>query len=197
MPVNSRDVGRARLRTPRLLVVAAAATTLAGLSGGTAPAEELTIATAPMMDVTAIDVAAPEAIQAAPVATQAAPEEPSVPAVVARVDLSDQTMTVYVDEKLSYEFKVSTGRSGYGTPTGQWNAAWLSASHRSKKYHNAPMPWSVFFHGGYAVHGTTEVRRLGRPASHGCVRLHPANAKIFYKLVQEYGKENTLVSIVR
>jgi hypothetical protein len=190
MPVNSRAVGRARRHTPRLVAIAAAATTLAGLCGGTAPAEELIIATAPMMDVTAIDVAAPEA-------TQAAPEEPSVPTVVARIDLSDQTMTVYVDERLSYEFKVSTGRPGYGTPAGQWNAAWLSPYHRSKKYHNAPMPWSVFFNGGYAVHGTTEVRRLGRAASHGCVRLHPANAKIFYKLVQEYGKENTLVSIVR
>jgi hypothetical protein len=197
MPVKSRAVGRAQWRSPRLLVLAAAATTLAGLSGGTAPAEELTIATAPMMDVIAVDMADPEADAAAPEAAQAAPEEPTVPTVVARIDLSDQTMTVYVDEKLSYEFKVSTGRRGYGTPTGQWNAAWLSPYHRSKKYHNAPMPWSVFFHGGYAVHGTTEVRRLGRPASHGCVRLHPANAKIFYQLVREYGKENTLVSIVR
>jgi lipoprotein-anchoring transpeptidase ErfK/SrfK len=204
MPVKSRAVGRARWHAPRLLVLAAAATTLAGLSGGMAPAEELTIATAPMIDVTAVDMAAPEANAAAPELSTAAPEadraapaEPSVPTVVARVDLSDQTMTVYVDERLSYEFKVSTGRSGYGTPTGRWNAAWLSPYHRSKKYHNAPMPWSVFFHGGYAVHGTTEVRRLGRAASHGCVRLHPANAKIFYKLVQEYGKENTLVSIVR
>ena len=117
--------------------------------------------------------------------------------MVARVDLSEQTMTVYVHEKLAHVFKVSTGRRGYGTPTGQWNAKWLSPHHRSKKYHNAPMPWSVFFHGGYAIHGTTEVRRLGRPASHGCVRLLPANAKIFYKLVQENGKENTLVSVVR
>ena len=120
-----------------------------------------------------------------------------MPAVVARVDLSDQTMTIYVHEKLAYQFRVSTGRRGYGTPTGQWNAAWLSPRHRSKKYHNAPMPWSVFFHDGYAVHGTTEVRRLGRPASHGCVRLHPDNARIFYKLVKENGKENTLVSVVR
>ncbi len=190
MPVKSRAVRRARWRAPRLLVLAAAATTLAGLSAGTAPAEELTIATAPMIDIAAVDMAALEA-------DAEAPEEPSVPTVVARIDLSDQTMTVYVDEKLSYEFKVSTGRRGYGTPTGQWNAGWLSAYHRSKKYHNAPMPWSVFFHGGYAVHGTTEVRRLGRPASHGCVRLHPANAKIFYQLVREYGKGNTLVSIVR
>jgi lipoprotein-anchoring transpeptidase ErfK/SrfK len=59
------------------------------------------------------------------------------------------------------------------------------------------MPWSVFFHGGYAVHGTTDLRRLGRPASHGCVRLDPKNAKVFYKLVDASGRENTLISIVR
>ena len=151
-----------------------------------AEADEILLASA---SATAGDVAAVEgAVE---------PEEPAGPKVIARVDLSDQTMTVYVDEKLSYVFKVSTGRKGYGTPTGRWNAQWLSPKHRSKKYHNAPMPWSVFFHGGYAVHGTTEVRRLGRAASHGCVRLHPSNAKIFYQLVRENGKENTLVSIVR
>jgi lipoprotein-anchoring transpeptidase ErfK/SrfK len=113
------------------------------------------------------------------------------------VDLSDQTMSVFVDDELKYVFKVSTGRRGYGTPTGQWTAEWLSRFHRSKKYHYAPMPWSVFFHGGYAVHGTTEVRNLGRPASHGCVRLHPENAKIFYQLVQASGKANARVAIVQ
>jgi hypothetical protein len=132
-----------------------------------------------------------------PAAAVAEPEAPPKKTVVARVDLSDQTMTVYVDERLAYTFKVSTGRRGYGTPTGRWNAAWLSPRHRSRKYNNAPMPWSVFFHDGYAVHGTTDLRRLGRPASHGCVRLHPDNAKIFYSLVKENGKQNTLVSIVR
>ncbi len=144
-----------------------------------------------------VQLASAGAAAVEPVPADEAVEEPFVPKVVARIDLSDQTMTVYVNEKLSYVFKVSTGRKGYGTPTGQWDAKWLSPRHRSKKYHNAPMPWSVFFHGGYAVHGTTEVRRLGRPASHGCVRLHPANAKIFYKLVKENGRENTLVSVVR
>jgi hypothetical protein len=144
-----------------------------------------------------VQLASAGAAAVEPVPADEGVEEPFVPKVVARIDLSDQTMTVYVNEKLSYVFKVSTGRKGYGTPTGQWDAKWLSPRHRSKKYHNAPMPWSVFFHGGYAVHGTTEVRRLGRPASHGCVRLHPANAKIFYKLVKENGRENTLVSVVR
>jgi len=128
---------------------------------------------------------------------KAEPEAPALKTVVARVDLSDQTMTVYVDERLTYVFKVSTGRKGYRTPRGQWNAAWLSPRHRSRKYNNAPMPWSVFFHDGYAVHGTTDLRRLGRPASHGCVRLHPEDAKTFYKLVKDNGKKNTLVSVVR
>jgi lipoprotein-anchoring transpeptidase ErfK/SrfK len=59
------------------------------------------------------------------------------------------------------------------------------------------MPWAVFFHEGWAVHGTTELRQLGRPASHGCVRLHPDNARIFFSLVREIGQQNTLISIVQ
>ena len=82
------------------------------------------------------------------------PPDPPVPAIVARIDLSDQTMTIYVEEKLAYTFKVSTARPGYLTPVGRYQAEWLSPRHRSRKYDNAPMPWSVFFHGGWAIHGT-------------------------------------------
>lgn len=59
------------------------------------------------------------------------------------------------------------------------------------------MPWSVFFQGGYAIHGTTAVRRLGQPASNGCVRLHPKDAKVFYQLVRANGLENTTVGVMR
>lgn len=128
-------------------------------------------------------------------ATIAAPPEPST--IVARVDLSTQRMSVYVDDILTHVFPVSTGRGSYGTPTGRWTAQWLSPKHRSRKYNNAPMPWSVFFYSGYAVHGTTDIAALGRPASHGCVRLHPDNAKTFYSLVKEIGLGNTLITIVR
>ena len=117
--------------------------------------------------------------------------------VVARIDLSDQKMHVYVGEKLAHVFPVSTGRKGYGTPSGRYQVQWIHPKWRSRKYNMAPMPWSVFFHGGYAVHGTTEIRRLGRPASHGCVRLDPKNAKVFYRLVEASGRENTLISVVR
>jgi lipoprotein-anchoring transpeptidase ErfK/SrfK len=119
------------------------------------------------------------------------------PQVVARIDLSDQTMHVYIGEKLTHVFPISSGRKGYGTPVGRYQATWIHPKWRSRKYNMAPMPWSVFFHGGYAVHGTNELRRLGRPASHGCVRLDPKNAKTFYKLVDASGLENTLISIVR
>lgn len=128
---------------------------------------------------------------------ETAAEETSSALVLARVDLSDQTMHVYVGEKLEHVFPVSSGRGSYRTPTGRWQAEWLSPRHRSRKYNNAPMPWSVFFYRGYAVHGTTDLKRLGSPASHGCIRLHPDNAKTFFELVKSNGLDNSLITIVR
>ena len=123
--------------------------------------------------------------------------EPQGPQVVAQVNLSNQTMNVYLDEQLLYEFRISSGRKGYGTPPGKYRPQWLAAKWRSKKYNNAPMPWAVFFHGGYAIHGTTDIRHLGRIASHGCIRLHPDNAKLFFRLVQANGRDNTVITVVR
>ncbi|KPL53932.1 hypothetical protein ABB55_18375 [Prosthecomicrobium hirschii] len=118
-------------------------------------------------------------------------------AVEARVQISTQKMVVYVDGQPAKEWTVSTGRRGYTTPTGDYKAQWLSAQHRSKKYRNAPMPHSIFFTGGYAVHGTTEVARLGKPASHGCVRLAPANAKELFALVREHGLQSSRIVITQ
>lgn len=115
--------------------------------------------------------------------------------VEARIDLSAQTMTVKQYGKTKYTWKISSGRSGYRTPTGQWSAKWLSKYHKSRKYNNAPMPYAVFFYGGYAVHGTNAISRLGRPASHGCIRLHPDNASKFYNMVERAGLSNTRVII--
>ncbi|MEO8668359.1 MAG: L,D-transpeptidase [Bauldia sp.] len=144
-----------------------------------------------------IDQASGTEQTASATASVEAPVEAARPLLLARVDLSDQRMYVYVDERLVDVFKVSTARQGYITPTGRYRALWLSRNHRSRKYDWAPMPFSVFFNGGYAVHGTTDLKRLGRPASHGCVRLHPANAKAFFNLVKVSGKENTIITVVR
>ena len=115
--------------------------------------------------------------------------------LVAKIDLSSQTMVVSQNGVVKYKWPVSTGRKGYSTPTGSYSAKWLSRHHRSRKYNNAPMPYAVFFRGGYAVHATYETKRLGRPASHGCVRLHPDNAAKFFSLVQKNGNSNTRIVI--
>lgn len=113
----------------------------------------------------------------------------------ARVDLSSQTMVVKHYGKVKYRWKISSGKKGFSTPTGQWSAKWLSRHHKSRKYNNAPMPFAVFFHRGYAVHATNYIKGLGRPASHGCIRLHPNDASKFYKLVEKSGLSNTRVVI--
>ncbi|MFK3963723.1 L,D-transpeptidase [Ensifer adhaerens] len=117
--------------------------------------------------------------------------------LIADISLSSQTMTVRQYGVVMYRWKVSTARKGYVTPRGSWSAKWLSRNHRSRKYDDAPMPYAVFFNGGYAIHATYDIKRLGRPASHGCVRLHPNNAAEFFALTREHGLKNTRIVITR
>ncbi|MBS1166772.1 MAG: hypothetical protein H6R00_2797 [Proteobacteria bacterium] len=131
-----------------------------------------------------------EAIGAGPATRQALG-----PKVMVRVDISSQTMTVLVHGKVAYVWKVSTARRGYATPTGFWTPYRMHVMWRSRKYDNAPMPHSIFFNGGFAIHATPYVTRLGSPASHGCVRLHPDNAKALFALVKQYGPSTVRVSI--
>ncbi|MEM8685788.1 MAG: L,D-transpeptidase [Pseudomonadota bacterium] len=117
------------------------------------------------------------------------------PIVKAKIDLSKQRMNVVVNGEVVHSWKISSGRRGYTTPTGSYYPYRMHKMWYSRKYDNAPMPHAVFFRGGYAVHGTKSISRLGRPASHGCIRLHPANAKKFYDLVRQHGRNRTLVSL--
>ena len=117
--------------------------------------------------------------------------------VIAQIDLSSQRMQVFVNGKPRYRWKISTARPGYRTPTGTYKPYHLVRFHRSTIYNGSPMPHSIFFHKGYAIHGSHEIKHLGRPASHGCVRLHPSNAARLYSLVQQHGARNTTIRIVR
>ncbi|MDR3470198.1 MAG: L,D-transpeptidase [Devosia sp.] len=111
------------------------------------------------------------------------------------VNIHTQTMSVMVNGIDRYEWLVSTGRKGYRTPVGTFRPTRMEAVYYSRKYDNAPMPYAIFFYGGFAIHGTEYVRSLGGPVSHGCVRLHPSNAALLYSLVQRYGPENTVIRI--
>ncbi len=118
------------------------------------------------------------------------------PLVEAEINLAHQRMAVYVNGEKKHLWKISSGRRGYSTPVGTYQPYRMHTMWRSRKYHNAPMPHSLFFHGGYAIHGTTSIYRLGRRASHGCIRLHPANARKLFKLVLKHKRVRTRVTIV-
>ena len=107
--------------------------------------------------------------------------------VIAKVDIATQQMTVVVDGTVEAVWSVSTARRGYHTPRGTYQPVSLQKMHYSKKYHNSPMPYSVFFKGGYAVHGTPYVKQLGKAASHGCIRLAPQNAAVLFQLIRQHG----------
>ena len=115
--------------------------------------------------------------------------------VVAHISLSTQRMNVSIDGVPRFNWAVSTARPGYRTPTGTFKPTALFRYHASTIYSGSPMPFSIFFLRGYAIHGSYETKYLGRPASHGCVRLHPSNAAAFYSLVKTYGAANTVIRI--
>jgi hypothetical protein len=122
---------------------------------------------------------------------------PEAASVLVNIDKSKQRMTVLVNGLQRYHWPVSTGAAGYSTPSGTYTASSMNEIWYSKQWDNAPMPHAVFFtKEGHAIHGTNEVRRLGKPASHGCVRLSPQNAATLYELVGENGLENTQVVLV-
>ena len=103
------------------------------------------------------------------------------------VNLAAQRMTVTNSKGETHNWAISSGRMGYVTPRGVYRPQSLRRMHYSSKYNNAPMPHSIFFHKGWAIHGTGAVRDLGRPASHGCIRLAPGNAAKLFSMVQREG----------
>jgi lipoprotein-anchoring transpeptidase ErfK/SrfK len=123
----------------------------------------------------------------------ASPEKPKS-SVVINVNKSSQQMTVFVDGVELYSWPVSTGKSHYFTPSGSYTASSMNKIWYSKQWDNAPMPNAIFFtKKGHAIHGTNEVKNLGKPASHGCVRLSPEHARTLYSLVEANGLAQTQV----
>ncbi|MGC2220684.1 MAG: L,D-transpeptidase [Pseudolabrys sp.] len=133
--------------------------------------------------VLAVMLAVPASAQ-----TSSSSEAQSTGAILINIDKSRQKMTVFLDGVEKYVWPVSTGQAGYSTPSGTYTATSMNEIWYSKEWDNAPMPHSVFFRkDGYAIHGTYEAKNLGRPASHGCVRISPGNATTLYALVKKIG----------
>jgi hypothetical protein len=140
-------------------------------------------------------LAATETPAAAVVA--AVPAKPLPPAITltANINLTTQRMTVSYGGKAMHTYAISSGARGYETPAGSFKPQWTAKLWHSRTYDNAPMPHAVFFNGGIATHATTSIGRLGSPASHGCIRLAPANAAQFYGLVARHGNIHTKITV--
>ncbi len=125
------------------------------------------------------------------------PSKPTPPPVtlVAKIDLTTQRLTVTENGKAKYTWPISSGAAGFETPTGNFKPQWSAKLWHSRKYDMAPMPHAVFFNGGIATHATQSIGMLGRPASHGCIRLSPTNAAIFYGLVQRHSMAQTRIHV--
>jgi len=110
------------------------------------------------------------------------------------VNKSSQRMSVMVDGRERYQWPVSTGRGG-GPPSGAYSPDRMERKWYSRRYNWSPMPHAIFFHKGYAIHGTYYVSRLGSPASHSCVRLHPSHAATLFALVRQEGMGRTRIVV--
>jgi L,D-transpeptidase catalytic domain len=114
--------------------------------------------------------------------------------VLINIDKTKQKMAIFLGGLEKYEWPISTGRTGYSTPSGTYTATSMNEIWYSKQWDNAPMPHSIFFiKDGHAIHGSYDLKNLGKPVSHGCVRISPENAAMLYALVEENGLENTKV----
>ena len=119
---------------------------------------------------------------------------PAAADLLITIDKAQQRMIVARDGMPLYDWPVSTGQKNFDTPAGEFKPFRMEADHRSREWDDAPMPHSIFFTQiGHAIHGSFDVKKLGRPASHGCVRLHPDNAAILFKLVRAEKMANTRV----
>lgn len=116
--------------------------------------------------------------------------------VLVDIDKTSQRMTVSLNGVAAYEWPVSTGRAGFSTPSGTFVATSMNEIWYSKQWDNSPMPHAIFFmRDGHAIHGSFEVKNLGRPVSHGCVRISPKNAAILFAMVKQNGLRNTQVVV--
>ncbi|HEY4995546.1 MAG TPA: L,D-transpeptidase [Aestuariivirga sp.] len=117
------------------------------------------------------------------------------PIVMVNISISRQTLDLSVNGWPSGNWQISSAGVGYHTPRGTFHVQRMAKVWFSKKYDNSPMPNSLFFDGGIAIHGTYHVKNLGRPVSHGCVRLLPQNAEKLFELAKQYGPSRVQITV--
>ena len=164
----------------------------AGFGAGPAPVTAAPLSWGSGSDVT---VAGPGSFLTLASSAKARREAPAGSGLRAVVSLGEQRMRVYDGDLMIHDWPVSTGRKGFASSRGSFTSQWLSRNHRSRKYDGAPMPCAIFYNGGEAIHATSDTGKLGRPASHGCVRLAKPNACRLFDAVRARGERSLSVTV--
>jgi len=105
-----------------------------------------------------------------------------LPSTAIIVSKCNQKVFHFVDGSLKSVYTCSTALPKYDLAPGDYKVYLRVVKHWSREY-EVWMPHALFFHNGYAVHATNMIRQLGRPASHGCIRLHPRDARQLFDRV--------------
>jgi lipoprotein-anchoring transpeptidase ErfK/SrfK len=119
--------------------------------------------------------------------------------IYVHVNKTLQHLYLYLNGSLTAVWNTSTGMPGYGTPNMDTHPdGRIYNVYSSKTYPGFDnMPFAVFIEGGFAIHGAPgdEDAHLGQVASHGCIRVHTANAQQFNQLVRHYGVSQAWITI--
>ena len=111
--------------------------------------------------------------------------------VLITVNLDAQT--IHVEAKSGvYDWRVSSGKTGYDTPAGHYSVLWMDKDHHSDEYEQAYMPNAIFFAPGFALHGFGK-SPWGHKASHGCVRLPMDKSALLFDMVKAEGADIAIV----
>jgi len=125
-------------------------------------------------------------------------------AIFVDIDKATQTLRLYLDGRYVDQWLVSTGTEGYRTPNfnkrfnGRIYEGYTSSRYPGGDYNGlGNMPYAMFISGGFALHGTPRAnwKRLGRPASHGCIRIHPDNAAYLNRILRQVGVRNSWITV--
>ncbi|WGV26917.1 L,D-transpeptidase [Halotia branconii] len=111
------------------------------------------------------------------------------------IDLSEQRLRAWEGKRLVYSFRISTGKRSTPTPRGKFliNSKYRTNRMRGRGYDIPDVPYAMYFHRGYAIHGAYWHNRFGVPVSHGCVNLPVKQARQLYN----WSSVGTLVVVHR
>ncbi len=103
------------------------------------------------------------------------------------INLSEQRLTLLEGGTPTFTCLVSSGKSGYSTPTGNyriysmnWVAAMSSAQGAAEPYDIPDVPYVMWFNGNYSIHGAYWHNDFGNVRSHGCVNISVSDAEFVY-----------------